>query len=206
MFLIIVGTGAMGQSVMECAKEDGTFDKIYMVEPLENNWPNQKADAIVDFSNPKAIKGIYDYCQKFNGNIPVIIGTTGQSSEEDYIIELLEKICPVVKKSNFSRGVNALNEIADKCHDLLPSSDIVISETHHTMKKDSPSGTAKTLCDVLNLPYENVLSMRIGTMPGEHVVRFALEDEIIELKHTAFSKKIFAKGAIEVTKLLIKID
>ena len=191
---------------MDCAQEEGFFEDIYMVEPLKNNWPDQKASAIIDFSHPRAINGIYEYCKRQNGNIPVVIGTTGQGPEEEYVIELLEKICPVVKKSNFSRGIHALNKVVELCNRTLTGSDVVICETHHTNKKDAPSGTAKTLCDILGVPYVDALSMRMGTVPGEHTVRFALPDEVIEIKHTAFSKKIFAKGALEEAKLLIKID
>ena len=75
MFLIIVGTGAMGNILRECAERDGAFDRIEMVEPTDKNWPEEKADLIIDFSHPKAIKDIYEYCRDAGGNIPVVIGT-----------------------------------------------------------------------------------------------------------------------------------
>ena len=204
MFLIIVGTGAMGKTLQECAVQDKDFHKVEMVEPLENKWPEEKADLIVDFSHPGASKDIYEYCRKQGGNIPVIIGTTGQTKEEESIIKLLEKICPVERKSNFSRGIAAMNELAAMGKKLLPEADIEIEEIHHTKKFDSPSGTAKTLCSILETEPEDVLSIRMGTVFGKHKIYMALEDEVLEICHTAYSKKIFARGALEAGKKLIK--
>lgn len=204
MFLIIVGTGAMGQMVNSCAMEDNYFNKICMVEPIKNNWPKEKADLIVDFSHPKAIKGIYEYARDMGGGIPVVIGTTGQTDKEEHIIELLGKICPVLRKSNFSRGVDTMLKLVQLCQKLVPESDIAVEEIHHTKKIDMPSGTAKTLCDILKKDYDSVSSMRIGSVPGKHTVYFALDDEVVEVTHTAFSKRIFAIGAIEAGKVMLE--
>ena len=122
------------------------------------------------------------------------------------MIKLLSRICPVDRKANYSRGIGAVSQIAPEVSALLPGSDIAIEEIHHNKKKDAPSGTAKTLCDILHVPYSSAVSMRIGTVPGEHRICFALEDEVIEIIHRAFSKKIFAIGAIEAGKSMIKID
>lgn len=205
MFLMIVGTGAMGEVVRQCAQEDPFFDRIISVEPTENRWPEDKADLIIDFSHPKAIKGIYEYCREKGGNIPVVIGTTGQTGEDEEMIKLLGKICPVDRKANYSRGIGAVSQIAPEVSALLPGSDIAIEEIHHNKKKDAPSGTAKTLCDILHVPYSSAVSMRIGTVPGEHRICFALEDEVIEIIHRAFSKKIFAIGAIEAGKSMVSV-
>ncbi len=203
MLLMIVGTGAMGKTIETCAKEDDTFDEIIMVEPTQRIWPLRKADLIIDFSHPDAIKGIYEYCRNQGGGIPVVIGTTGYESHENEILEMLRKICPVVKNTNFSRGIAAMNELVKSAKEQLHGSDIAVEEIHHTKKKDAPSGTAKTLCDSLEIPREDAVSLRIGTVPGQHTVYFALEDEVIEIKHTAFSKKIFAMGALEEGKKLL---
>lgn len=83
-----------------------------MVEPLDKKWPDQRADLIIDFSHPKAIQGIYEYARSQGGNIPVVIGTTGQKTEDEEIIKLLEKICPVCRKTNFSKGIDVMNKLA----------------------------------------------------------------------------------------------
>ena len=204
MFLIIVGSGAMGQLIKSCAEVDSFFDEIVVVEPLSNNWPTRKADLIIDFSHPKAVKLIYDYCRERGGSIPVIMGTTGQGNEEEAVLELLEKICPVVRKSNFSKGIEAMNYLVAEANKTIEKSDIVVEETHHIKKIDSPSGTAKTLCQILGVPFEQAISLRMGTVPGEHRVCFAMDDEVLEIRHVAYSKKIFALGAIEEGKELIK--
>lgn len=206
MFLLIVGTGAMGKMVEECAAEDNAFDKIYMVEPLKNNWPKEKADLIIDFSHHTAIKGIYEYVRSVGGGIPVIIGTTGQTEEDESIIGLLQKICPILRKTNFSRGVDTMLKLVDLCRDLMPQSDICVEEIHHNKKIDMPSGTAKTLCEILGKDYNQVASLRMGTVPGGHTVYFALDDEVVEITHTAFSKKIFAIGALEAGKKMVKTN
>ena len=203
MFLIIVGTGAMGQIIKECALEDGAFERVEMVEPLENKWPEGKSDLIIDFSHPKALKGIYEYCLSHDGGIPVVMGTTGQTSEEEQLIKLLEKICPVIRKTNFSRGIDAVNNIINQIKKELPSADVRLEEIHHNRKIDAPSGTAKTFCKTMGIDASQVSSLRMGTVPGIHKVYFAMEDEIIEITHTAYSKKIFAKGALEEGKRMV---
>jgi len=203
MFLIIVGTGAMGQIIRECAAADGDFEKIVMVEPLENNWPEEKADLLIDFSHPESVRGIYEYCRIHRGGIPVVIGTTGHSETEEQLIGMIEKICPLVRKSNFSRGIEAINHIAVKGKEMLPAADIRIEEVHHTKKKDAPSGTAKTLGEILEVGEESMSSLRMGNVVGVHKVYFALEDEEVEIVHRAHSKRIFAQGAIEAGKKVV---
>jgi 4-hydroxy-tetrahydrodipicolinate reductase len=210
MYLIIVGNGQMGRIIKGCAEEDKAFDKIEIVEPLDNKWPEEKADVIIDFSHHSAIKDIYEYCRVKGGNIPVVIGTTGQDETDEEVIKQLEKICPVERKSNFSRGIFMMNKLAEKAKDLIKeeqkySWDISIEEIHHTKKKDSPSGTAKTLCSILGEPWENVAAIRMGNVFGEHKIYLAAEDEVIEISHRAYSKKIFALGAIEVAKKMMSL-
>ena len=204
MFLIIVGTGAMGQTVRECAEEDETFDRIEFVEPLRNDWPKEKADLIIDFSHPRAVKGIYEYCLRHKGGIPIVMGTTGHTAEEEQLIKMLEKICPITRKSNFSKGIEILNELSAEAKEKLPTADIRIEEVHHTKKKDSPSGTANTLGELLGIDKEDISAIRMGNVFGIHKVYFALKDEVVEITHTAYSKRIFAEGAIASGKEMLQ--
>ncbi len=209
MKLGIVGTGTMGKVLYDYAKSEGTFDEIFLIEPMnEKPWPLEKLDLIIDFSHPRAINTIYDYCRDQGGNIPVVLGTTGYGPQEWELIKLLRKICPVEQKSNFSKGIDAMNRLAEQGKSLIgEESDIRVYEAHHTKKKDSPSGTAKTLCSYLGIEPEEydekVAVLRMGSVFGEHAVYFALEDEVLELRHTAFSKKIFAIGALDAGKKLM---
>lgn len=208
MNLGIVGTGAMGSVLFDYAVEEGTFQDIFFIEPTEaDSWPAERMDLLIDFSHPAAISQIYDYCREQGGNIPVVLATTGYGPEEEKLIELLEKICPISRSSNYSKGVAAMDKLCEQAWQLLGGQcDIRVLETHHTKKKDAPSGTAKSLCRTVKLDPQDkdkVLSLRMGTVYGEHSVFFALEDEIIEIKHTALSKKIFAIGALEAGKKLL---
>ena len=99
-----------------------------------------------------------------------------------------------------------MNDLAVEAKRLMGDCDIGIEEIHHNKKADAPSGTAKTLCQALGIPYEKATSHRLGTVFGQHKVYFALEDEVVEITHTAYSKKIFAMGALEAGKNMIKID
>ena len=113
MKLGIVGTGAMGQVLLTCAKSDPDIGQIFMIEPTQKeSWPDQKLDLLIDFSHPHAICGIYEYCRARGGNIPVVLATTGYNKEEEEIIHMLQKICPVDRRANFSQGIAAMNELA----------------------------------------------------------------------------------------------
>ena len=209
MNLGIVGTGVMGSVLFDYAVEEGTFKDIFLIEPKEeNSWPEERMDLLIDFSHPAAMKGIYAYCRRQGGNIPVVLATTGYGPEEEKLIELLGKICPLDRSANYSKGISVMMALCEQACQLLGGkSDIRILETHHTKKKDAPSGTAKQLCRAVKLDPEDkekVLSLRMGTVYGEHSVFFAMEDEVVEIRHTALSKKIFAIGALEAGKRMLE--
>ena len=211
MKLAIVGTGAMGKVLKNYAEEEGTFETIFFIEPMdESTWPLEKPDLLIDFSHPGAINSIYEFCRKQGGGFGVVLATTGYGPQEWEIIKLIQKICPLVQKSNFSRGVEAMNRLAEQGVRLLgDAADIRVMESHHTRKKDAPSGTAKTLCSCIGIPEseypEKTAVLRMGTVPGEHTVYFAMEDEVLEITHRAYSKRIFAIGALEAGKELLGI-
>ena len=103
-----------------------------------------------------------------------------------------------------------MNRLAEQGARLLgDAADIRVMESHHTRKKDAPSGTAKTLCSCIGIPEseypEKTAVLRMGTVPGEHTVYFAMEDEVLEITHRAYSKRIFAIGALEAGKELLGI-
>lgn len=137
MKLAIVGTGAMGTVLRQYAEEEGTFSKIFFIEPAdENTWPSEKPDLLIDFSNPGAINSIYDFCRKQGGGFAVVLATTGYGPQEWEIIKLIQKICPLVQKNNFSRGVEVMNRMAEQGAQLLGDvADIRVFEAHHTKKR-----------------------------------------------------------------------
>ena len=217
MNLTIVGTGTMGRIVRDMALQNPGIDKVWNIEPAlgEHLADAPQPDVVIDFSHPDALGGICEYIEEKQGRVGVVFATTGYSLQEEEQIRKLAAVAPVIRSSNFSYGIHCLKKIVAFAAPMLDDcSDIEIIEKHHNQKVDSPSGTAMTLADVCDPRHERerkygrrgeekrkseigLHSIRGGTIFGEHTVLFALKDEVIEIKHTAFSKKIFAKGAIE---------
>lgn len=182
-----------------------------------------QADVIIDFSNAAAVDGLLDYCVE--KQIPVVLCTTGLSEEQLQKMEGASAKTAVLKSANMSLGVNLLMKLLkDATKVLAPAGfDIEIVEKHHNQKVDAPSGTALALADSINESLEQeytynfdrskerkkrekneigVVAVRGGTIVGEHEVIYAGTDEVIEFKHTAYSKAIFGKGAVEAAKFL----
>lgn len=222
MNLAIVGTGTMGRIVRDMALQNPGIDKVYNIEPAlgERLEDIREPDVVIDFSHPGALDGIYRYIEERKGRVGVVFATTGYTEEEEKRIRKLAESAPVIKSSNFSYGISSLKKIVGYAVPLLADcSDMEIIEKHHNQKVDSPSGTALALAKVCDPSGERqrrygrcgeekrkneigIHSVRGGTIFGEHTVLFAMKDEVIEIKHTAFSKTIFAKGAIEAAQWL----
>lgn len=204
---------------------------IDIVDNRQNPYPvftniddcNVEADVIIDFASAKAIDKLLDYVE--TRKIPVVLCTTGLSEEQLARVEEVSKEVAVLKSANMSLGINTLFKVLKSVSPLLAEAgfDIEIVEKHHHFKVDAPSGTALALGDAINesLPekYEykfdrsqdriprpkneiGFSSVRGGTIVGEHDVIFAGEDEVITFSHTAYSKSVFAKGAVEAAKFL----
>ena len=182
-----------------------------------------EADVVIDFSNAAAVDHLLDWCQE--KQMPVVLCTTGLSEEQLKKVEDAAKRTAVLKSANMSLGVNLLMKLLqDAAKVLAPEGfDMEIVERHHNQKVDAPSGTAIALADALNGALEGdyeyvydrsgqrkkrdsheigISAVRGGTIVGEHEVIFAGEDEVIEFKHTAYSKALFAKGAVAAAKFL----
>ncbi len=182
-----------------------------------------KADVIIDFSHPSCLKGLLDYAIKTK--TPAVIATTGLNDEEKALIKEASKQVALFFTANMSLGVNLLSALVKKAASVLSGSfDIEIVEKHHNKKIDAPSGTALMLADAaaeavdFNAEYVydrhsvrkkrdaneiGISSIRGGTIVGEHDVIFAGEDEVITLSHSAYSKRVFAAGALNAAKFIV---
>ena len=182
-----------------------------------------EADVIIDFASVKAIDALLDYSVK--KQIPVVVCTTGLSEEQLVKVEEASKKVAVLKSANMSLGINTLMNLLQKAVAVFAPAgfDVEIVEKHHNKKLDAPSGTALALADSINEAMDNtynyvydrskekkrrekseigISAVRGGTIVGEHEVIFAGTDEVIEFKHTAYSKAVFGKGAIAAAKFL----
>ena len=182
-----------------------------------------EADAIIDFSVAVAVDALLDFVKE--KGIPVVLCTTGLSDEQLAKVEEVSKDVAVLKSANMSLGINTLMKLLKMATEVLADRgyDIEIVEKHHNQKLDAPSGTALALADVINETKDNryeyvydrsqkrekradneigISAVRGGTIVGQHDVIYAGTDEVIEIQHTAYSKAVFAKGAIDAAKFL----
>ena len=187
------------------------------------NECNVPADVVIDFSNASAVDALVDYCVE--RKIPLVLCTTGLSNDQLLKVNEASSKVAVLRSANMSLGINTLLKLLkDAAKVLAPAGfDIEIVEKHHNLKLDAPSGTAIALADAIKEELDDsyyyvydrsqvrkmrepkeigISAVRGGTIVGEHEVLFAGIDEVIEFKHTAYSKSIFAKGAIEAAKFL----
>ena len=203
---LIGSRGRMGQTIVDLAKNNPKIDMVAQCDigdAIGQAFKN--CDVAIDFSNPSAIDEI---CRAaLQHRKPLVIGTTGHSPEQRQLIEKTATSLPIVFASNFSVGVNALFALARRAAEIFGSefaSEII--ETHHKMKKDAPSGTAKTLREILKkelkaeIPIE---SIREGDVVGEHTVNFRGPGERLELTHRAGSREIFARGALRAAEWIV---
>lgn len=198
---------------------------------VSNNYPvfesiekcDVKADVVIDFASPKATDNLLDYCVE--NKIAAVLCTTGLSDNQlEKIKEASEKTA-ILKSANMSLGINTLLDLVKKATNVFVEAgfDVEIVEKHHNKKVDSPSGTALALADSINEELNNeyeyvydrstrnikrpekeigISAVRGGTIVGDHDVIFAGTDEVITFSHTAYSKSVFAKGAVEAAKFL----
>ena len=223
----------MGNAVRQIIKDTPDMEIVAGVDITEGTaeFPVYKsiadvketADAIIDFSSPKALSSILDYAT--SKNVPVVLCTTGFSEEQLSDIKKASEKVAILRSANMSLGINTLVKLLKTATEILANNgyDIEIVERHHNQKKDAPSGTALLLADAINDTaggkYEYVFdrsgrrevrpkdeigisAVRGGSIVGDHEVIFAGLDEVIEINHRAYSRSVFAKGAVSAAAFL----
>ena len=226
--------GRMGRMITDIANKDTDVQIVAGIDAYDkvaNDYPvftnifdcNVDADVIIDFSTASAVDDLLKYAVE--KKIPVVLCTTGLTSEQlDNVQKASEKVA-ILKSANMSLGINTLMKILKVATEVLANRgyDIEIVEKHHNQKLDAPSGTALALADCINQVLNNeydytydrssrrekrpdkeigISAVRGGTIVGEHEVIYAGIDEVIEIKHTAYSRAVFAKGAVDAAKYL----
>lgn len=225
-------SGKMGRVLTKCINESSDFELICGVSHQNTddlnfktystmNEVNEKSDVVIDFSHHSTLDDVLDYTIKTK--TPLVIATTGYNDEELGKIYEASKIIPIFHSYNMSLGVNVLLRLVKESAKVLSDFDIEVIEKHHNKKVDAPSGTAVMIANAIKevLPsLENnygrygreakrkqneigIHAIRGGTIVGEHDVIFAGHDEIVEIKHIAQSKDIFAKGSLAAAKFIV---
>jgi 4-hydroxy-tetrahydrodipicolinate reductase len=204
--LLIGAAGRMGKTVLDLAQGDAEIEiaaQCDLGDSIES--PMGNCDVAIDFSQADSIDEICRAALQHGKSL--VIGTTGHSQQQRKTIEETAHSVPIVLASNFSVGVNVLLWLTQKAAELLGSAfNPEIVETHHKMKKDAPSGTAKTLAEILKavrnseIPIE---SIREGDVVGEHIIIFSGPGESLELTHRAENRGIFALGALRAAKWIV---
>lgn len=227
--------GQMGQILCRLIDESENFRVQYAYDKAAWEWPNYCVitnlddidvealpDIIIDFSAPDGIIPLLDFAKYHS--IPIVIATTGFTHEQQQAIVQASYLTPVFQSANMSLDITLLKNILQMVASKLSNCDIEISETHHNRKKDAPSGTAKLLADAINealgntkkvVPHREgkrnsdeigISSIRGGNIVGEHSVFFFGEYDTLEIKHTAYSRDLFAEGALKAAEFLLEKD
>ena len=218
----IVGYGRMGKMIEEILVQSGScvvgkvdFGYYQSLSDIPDPF-----DAVIDFSHPDNLENTLAFSGKTG--IPCVIGTTNLTEDQKTRMKECAKRAPILYSANYSLGVAVIKKAAKMLHDALGMDfDVEIIETHHNKKADAPSGTAKAIADAIDPDNEiarvygregapgargkeiGIHAVRGGTVAGEHKVMFFGEDETLEIRHEAISRKIFAKGACRAAEWLI---
>lgn len=184
-----------------------------------------QANVVIDFSSPAALEGLLDL--GVQRHIPLVLATTGYTPEQLLQIDDAAKYVPIFRSANMSLGVNVLLDLVRRATSVLGTNyDVEIVERHHNRKVDAPSGTALMIADAAAsvLPYQpdyvydrqstrkkrtpheiGISAVRGGNIVGDHEIIFAGRDEVIELKHSAMSREVFASGAVRAARFLAEV-
>ncbi len=226
--IIITGSkGRMGQALVACAARIHELQVVGQVDQGDDLAAIiGSCDAVIDFSAHHATTGVAQLCATHKKSL--VIGTTGHNDTETFEIRAAAEKIPMVWASNYSTGVNTLFWLTRKAAEILgPDFDLEVIEMHHRLKRDAPSGTAKSLAEILahvrslqyakaarhgrhgiigeRTPHEiGVHSIRGGDVVGDHTVVFANTGERVELTHKASSRDTFANGALRAAQWVVK--
>ncbi|MCG0274787.1 MAG: 4-hydroxy-tetrahydrodipicolinate reductase [Thermosediminibacteraceae bacterium] len=223
--------GKMGKTIAELVEAEKDIEIVAGVDVVEEKgkFPiydsifkiEDRADVIVDFSNPEAINNLCEYA--LSHRIPLVVGTTGLEEHHKKMLQDASKTVPVFVSQNMSLGVFLTVMLAQQAARVLSDFDVEIVERHHNQKIDAPSGTALMLADAIREVRNEadyvycradrrekrkkseigIHSIRAGNLVGEHRVIFGGEDETIEITHVVTSRKVLAKGALKAARFIV---
>jgi len=226
--VIITGAkGRMGKALVACAPQHRELEVVGQIDQGDDlSALITRCDVVIDFSSHTATTAITGLCAQHGKAL--VVGTTGHDDTEKSRITHHAARIPMVLASNYSTGVNTLFWLTRKAAEILgPGYDLEVLEMHHRLKKDAPSGTAKSLAEILAAVRQQQLtkiarhgregivgertseeigihSIRGGDVVGDHTVVFATNGERVELTHKASSRDTFANGALRAALWVVK--
>ncbi|MGA7721774.1 MAG: dihydrodipicolinate reductase C-terminal domain-containing protein [Ignavibacteriaceae bacterium] len=189
---LIGSSGRLGFEVKNVFNEKGY--KLVFEYDIECEKFTEKPDVLIDCSLPDVLNKTVSFTDRFK--VPLVIATTGLTSEMINTLKEISKTLPVVQSYNYSVGIQVMLKLTEIAKEMLPEWDVEIEETHHRFKKDKPSGTAKMIKDVFQGRDINVSSLRLGNAAGDHTVYFGGLGEILSITHSATSRRTFAEGIL----------
>ena len=228
MRVILVGAaGRMGSQMAKTLEENGaTIAAAVDMLEVKGKYPfhrdifeaSEDADAILDFSNARGTQKLVEFAQR--RGLPLVIATTGQTESEKQLIFEASNQIPIFFCSNMSFGVSLFASLVEKVARAFPYADVEIVETHHALKADAPSGTALMLANavisargfgrILNGARScrqvgdiGISSLRLGERAGTHEVVFDTGFQLISLRHEAFGRELFARGALNALRFIL---
>lgn len=217
---IVAEASDRGHDVVGVATEAATVEGVDVHPSDDLAEVVEGADAAIDFTVPDASREHAAVVAE--AGVPYVVGTTGFDDQGQAALREASESVPVLKASNFARGVQALLQVVEAGVEALPGYDVELTETHHNGKRDAPSGTANTILDVVDGAREESLDRihgregehlredsevgvhvrRAGNVRGEHEVMLAGNDEVVTLTHRAESRRVFAAGAVDAAEWL----
>lgn len=225
--------GRMGRTVLETAAERADVEAVVGIDvetAVEVGVPvvapadtrdaidAHEPDVVVDFTVPEGTLALAEACAE--PGIPLVVGTTGFEDGDLARLRELAEATPILKATNFSRGIQAFLRALGPALEALPDYDVELAETHHNAKRDAPSGTAKTILEAIGAHRDlepvygregvqprsddeiGVLVSRLGDVRGEHAVRLGDNDEVLTIAHRAEDRAVFAAGALDAAAWL----
>jgi 4-hydroxy-tetrahydrodipicolinate reductase len=217
---IVAEASGRSHDVVGVATASDTVEDVRVYPSDELPELLEDAKAVIDFTLPEASREHVDTVVE--AGVPYVVGTTGFEQAGIETLREASEAIPVLKASNFARGVQALLAAVEASVEALPGYDIELTETHHNGKRDAPSGTANTILDVIDdargaaldrtygregehLREDSEVGVhvrRAGNVPGEHEILLADNDEVVTLTHRAESRRVFAAGAVDAAEWL----
>ena len=193
--------GKMGQAIARLIEQNPQWGLTVAGGRKRGDSFDMDGDIIIDFSSPEGAQEAFNWAKQHKA--ACLIGTT--NLPERFLFQMQEENkIPLFYAPNVSLSVYLFGELLKYACKLYPGYDKALHEIHHTQKKDAPSGTAKKLAELIDLPANKISYERIGQTPGTHILSLSSPYDKITLRHEALNRDLFADSAVRIAAWLVK--